>query len=91
MTVKNMVIINCVNELPFHRGTTFRPAYLKVGQLRGILCETPLALLTATMTDNILKALQKHLSLDAEELKHVSCVPDRYHAKLYICCRNVEV
>lgn len=59
------------------RGTTFRDSYNDLGKLRGILTDTPVVILSATMTAAIQEEIEQMLFMSPEETKHIAVLPNR--------------
>ena len=64
------------------RGESFRPEYAKVGRVRCLFPKYALLLATATATATIKQGILDLLSLDKDEVQHISVLPDRWELKI---------
>ena len=77
MTISIYYLHTTMNYYLYHRGSTFRPEYTKTSRLRGILCNTPVALVTATATQAMKTDILDAMGVDTDECLHVSEIPNR--------------
>ena len=58
-----------------NRGESFRPAFLDIIRIRATLSDTPVLMLTATATQQMVCDIQSALEVEA---RVIAVVPDRY-------------